>query len=370
MPSRNDKPPVSFGKSRPLESRYMEWAKAHLKVRYNLVNSGVSPCAIDLLSPSVDDFTMIADNEYGWKPLVERIARRYAVDTDCVVLAHGTSMANHLACATLLDAGDDVLVESPGYEPLRVLPQFLHCEVRVFERRAEQGYRLDIDLIERALTRRTRLVIISNPHNPTGAVATDDELRGLAVLADTYDFRVLVDEVYLEWLYGDGANSAINLSPRFVTTRSLTKVYGLAALRAGWILAEPDLADRMKRLSGLFTVTIAHPTERLAARALDRATLLLEPLRSLVAGNRAAVAELVEASPKLSWVPPEAGTVGFVRLNTGNVDMLVERLVAQHDTSVAPGHFFGAADHFRIGFGMDTAQLTEGLQRLDAALSE
>src|SRR5450756_142498 len=92
------------------ESEYLEWARAHGTVRYSLALSGVPPCDVSLLSPSVDDFTMVADNEYGWPPLLERIARRYGVDPENVVLAHGTSMANHLVCAALVEAGDHVAV--------------------------------------------------------------------------------------------------------------------------------------------------------------------------------------------------------------------------------------------------------------------
>jgi len=356
--------------TRPLESTYMEWAKAHGKVGYNLAISGVLPCDVKLLSPSVDDFTMTADHDYGWQPLLDRIAKRYDVDVDSVVLAHGTSMANHLACAALLESGGEVLLESPGYDPLRAVPEYLGCVVRDFERRAEDGYRLDVGKIEGALTSRTRLVIISNLHNPTGALTTRTELERLAALAEARDFRVLVDEVYLEWLYGvkGEPRSAINLSPRFVTTRSLTKVFGLGALRAGWILAEPALADRMKRLNGLFTSQMSHPAERLAARALDHAPLLLESQRKRVARNRKLATEFVEAHPKLSWVRPETGTVGFVRLADGNVDRLVEKLLAEYDTLVAPGRFFGVDDYFRIGFGMDAAVLKEGLRRLGSAL--
>lgn len=355
--------------ARPMESVYLEWSKAHGKVKYNLASSGVVPCDVKVLSPSRADFTMIADNEYGWQPLLDRIAKRYDVSADHVVLAHGTSMANHLACAAQLEPGDEVLLERPCYEPLRVVPKYLQCEVRAFERSAENGYRLDIELIERAVTR-TKLVIISNLHNPTGALTTRAELERLAALADAYDFHVLVDEVYLEWLYGlsDEPRSAINISPRFVTTRSLTKVFGLAALRAGWILAEPTLATRMKRLNGLFTASMSHPAERLAARALEHAAPLLESQRKRVDANRKLTTAFVEGHPKLSWVRPEAGTVGWVRLSDGSVETLVDRLL-EDDTLVAPGHFFGVKDHFRIGFGMDTAVLEEGLRRLGLALA-
>lgn len=313
---------------------------------------------------------MVADNEYGWRPLLDRIAARYGVGHENVVLAHGTSMANHLVFSALLAPEDQVLLESPGYDPLRVVPEYFQCEVRTFERREEEGYRLDVGRIERALTPRTRLIVVTNLHNPTGALAKRDELESLARVADNYDIHVLVDEVYLEWMHGMGEpHSAINISPRFVTTRSLTKAYGLAALRAGWILAEPELADEMRKLNGLFTNSMAHPTERLAARALDRADSLLAMQRERVGRNAGLATEFVESQPRLSWVRPAAGTVGFVRLE-GNVDDFVRRLESDYDTVVVPGRFFGAPDHFRLGFGMEESILEEGLLRLDSALTK
>jgi aspartate/methionine/tyrosine aminotransferase len=355
------------------ESEYLEWARAHGTVRYSLALSGVPPCDVSLLSPSVDDFTMVADNEYGWPPLLERIARRYGVYPENVVLAHGTSMANHLACASLVEAGDHVVIEWPVYDPLVAVPRYLDCEVSFFERRAEDGYVLDVARVERAITPRTRLVILSNLHNPTGAAVNRAELESLARLAESRDFHVLVDEVYLEWNYGVGddpeTRSAINISPRFVTTRSLTKVFGLAALRAGWILAEAGLATRMRRLNGLFASSMSHPAERLAARALDNAETLLEKQRTRVDQNRSVAAKFIASQPRLSWMPPDAGTVGFVRLEGGDVDGLVERLLA-NDSLVTPGRFFGVNDHFRIGFGMEADHLNEGLKRLASALKE
>ena len=354
---------------RPLSSSHLEWSKAHGNVKYNLAVSGVTPCDVRLLSPSVEDFTMVADNEYGWQPLLDRIAARYGVAAENVVLAHGTSMANHLAFAALLEPDDQALLESPGYDPLRVVPEYLQCDVRTFERREEESYRIDIDRIEGALTPRTRLVIVTNLHNPSGVLARRGELESLAQLADTYDLHILMDEVYLEWVHGLGeVRSAINISSRFVTTRSLTKVYGLAALRAGWILAAPPLAQRMRKLNGLFTNSMAHPSERLAARALDQADTLLATGRERVRRNAELATHFVESNERLSWVRPEGGTVGFVRLDGGNVDQLVEDMLAEYDTLVVPGRFFGAPDHFRIGFGMEEEKLAEGLRRLGRAL--
>jgi aspartate/methionine/tyrosine aminotransferase len=355
------------------ESGYLEWARSHGNIKYSLALSGVPPIDVSLLSPSVDDFTMVADNEYGWPPLLERIGRRYGVNPDNVVLAHGTSMANHLACASLAEPGDHVLIEWPVYDPLVAVPRYLDCEVSFVERRAEDGYALDVASVARAVTPRTRLVILSNLHNPTGAAVDRAALESLAELAESRDFNVLVDEVYLEWMYGVGDDaairSAINISPRFVTTRSLTKVFGLAALRAGWILADAALAKRMQRLNGLFASSMSHPAERLAARAFDHAEMLLARQRKRVDRNRSVVDKFIASQPTLSWMAPLAGTVGFVRLEGGNVDGLVERLLAK-ESLVVPGRFFGVDDHFRIGFGMEEAHLKEGLKRLDSALED
>jgi aspartate/methionine/tyrosine aminotransferase len=355
------------------ESEYLEWARSQGNIKYSLALSGVPPVDVNLLSPSVDDFTMVADNEYGWPPLLERIAHRYGVEPKNVVLAHGTSMANHLACAALVEAGDHVLIENPVYDPLVAVPRYLGCEIRFFERLEKDAYALDVARVEAAVTPRTRLVILSNLHNPSGATIHRAELESLADVAERRDFHVVVDEVYLEWVYAAGKDpeirSAINISPRFVTTRSLTKVFGLAALRAGWILAETELATRMRRLNGLFASSMSHPAERLAARTFEHAKTLLERQRKRVARNRGVVTKFIESQPRLSWVTPEAGTVGFVHLEGGSVDELVKRLLTK-DSLVTPGRFFGADDHFRIGFGMEAEHLDEGLKRLGAILSE
>jgi aspartate/methionine/tyrosine aminotransferase len=124
----------------------------------------------------------------------------------------------------------------------------------------------------------------------------------------------------------------------------------------------------MRRLNGLFASSMSHPAERLAARTFEHAKTLLEKQRKRVARNRSVVTKFIESQSMLSWLPPDAGTVGFVRLAGGNVDALVERLLAK-DSLVTPGRFFGAADHFRIGFGMEADHLDEGLKRLASALS-
>lgn len=345
-------------------SPYIHWAKTRFNVRYNLARSGITALPLEDLNPTLEQVLGLDPHGDGWPPLIERVASRYGVKTASVAIAHGASMANHLACATLLEPGDEVIVESPVYEPLLLVPKYLRAHVRLVQRREDAAWALDVDAVANAITQRTRLIILTNLHNPTGALNDHDSLLGLAELADTHGCHVLIDEVYLEFLYPDGVHTGTMISPWFITTRSLTKAYGLGSLRVGWILAKPSIAERMRRLHDLFMAEVSHPAERLAAIALDRADELLAPAVATLNTHIERVDAFVTAHEKLRWVRPDAGTVGFVHLSGGGVDEMVERLAARHDTLVTPGRFFGAQDYFRIGWGVDSSVLEEGLRRL------
>jgi aspartate/methionine/tyrosine aminotransferase len=351
-------------------SEYLTWAKQHHhSAPYNLASSGVARPAEYELGLGKDVLDLSGDHEEGWAPFKECVARRYGVSEENVVPAPGASMANHLVCALLLEPGDEVLVEHPAYEPLHVLPRLFRAEVRFFDRHPQDNYALEPSIIESGLTERTRLVICSNLHNPTAKLARRTELESLAELAEAKNFHVLIDEVYLEWLIDEGEQTGARYGSRMVTTNSLTKAYGLDALRAGWILAEAELAERLRRMIDLFYVKMPLPIERMAAHAVEQAPSLLAPLKEQIAANKELVADFVTSHSALSWNPPDAGPVGFVELEKGSVDELTIRLQAS-DTLIAPGRFFGMPNHFRLGFGMKKEILQEGLHRLDAALSE
>jgi aspartate/methionine/tyrosine aminotransferase len=352
------------------ESAYLSWLKAQPAIRYDLAGSGVRPCPIELLAPEPEDWTLSGPNTFGWPPLLERIAARYGVETEQVVPALATSGANHLVyAAAICEPGDHVLVERPGYEPLVALARYFGATVDRFDRRPEDGYRLDPDAVRRALTPRTRLIVVTNLHNPTGVLASSEDLAAVAAVAEAHGCIMLVDEVFREWLHDRGTPSAIGLSPAVVTTCSLTKAYGLDHLRAGWILADADVADRLHALIGLFHNHMPHLTERLMARALSRAATIVGSMVPQVDRNRAALAAWIASHDELSWVAPPAGTVGFVRVRGGiDVDALAERLRVEHETAIVPGRFFDDPRAFRVGLGGPPDIVDEGLRRIGAAL--
>jgi aspartate/methionine/tyrosine aminotransferase len=350
------------------QSPYLTWVKQLPPADINLAGSAVPPCSAALLGPSEPDAPLYERNDYGWPPLVTQIASRYRVPEASVVVAAGASMANHLAIATVVEAGDHVLVERPGYDPLERVPALWGARVGHVARPPEAGYRFDMNAVRASLTDRTRVLVLSDLHNPSGARLDSADFAALAALADERKFYILVDEVYGEWLREQGVPSTIHVSPRVIVTSSLTKVWGLGGLRVGWILAEPTVAERMRLIAGLFDNILAYPSERLAVRALERSAAIIGPHTHLVTANRDLAGKWVAATSGVSWVPPAAGAVSFVNLGIGDVWSFTDRLAREGGTRVVPGHFFGAPEYVRIGLGVPSSVLEHGLTRISEQL--
>jgi aspartate/methionine/tyrosine aminotransferase len=355
---------------RTLQSSYMRFAKQETAARYNLAMSGIADCALSDLEFGPDDLALHGPNAYGYAPLVERIAARFGVPTACVVTpGGGCSFSNHLAMSALVSPGDEVLVEDPTYELLVSTLECLGAEVRTFERCRSRDWRLDPEEIAATLSRRTRLVVLSNLHNPSGALASEAEVRAVAAAASAVGARVLVDEVYLELTFADGtARTSFSPEGNIIVTSSLTKAYGLSGLRCGWILAPLDLAERMRRLNDLFGVAAPHIAERLAVVAFGQLDRLRERARALLEPNLAAYREILGDHPDLDQVVFPTATTVFPRLRRGDPDTLFARLRSDDETSLVPGRFFGRPDHFRVALGGHPEATREGLLRLRAAL--
>jgi len=348
----------------------MEWAKLHSHARFNLAASGVTNLPLAKLPVRLEELEISGPGGYGYEPLQTRLAKKCGVAPECVVAATGTSMANHLALAALINPGDEILIEHPTYELLLTTAEFLGARVQRFPRRFEEGFRVDPRAIERAMTPRTRLIVLTNLHNPSGMRTDEATLREVGEMARRAGARVLVDEVYLETLFESPARSAFHLGEHFIVTSSLTKAYGLSGLRCGWILAAPELAERMWRLNDLFGVIAAHPAERLSVIALDHLEEVAAQAGALLEKNRALLDRFLDSRKDLAAVRPQAGTIIFPRLVRGSVDRFCALLREKYETSVVPGRFFEMPEHFRLGIGGETETLAEGLRRLGAALDE
>ena len=355
---------------REIRSAFIEWAKLRSQARFNLAHSDVLSLHLADLPVQLADLEIAGRDGYGYAPLLERLAAKSEVPIDCIVQAQGTSMANHLAMAALIESGDEVLIEEPGYEPIVTAAQYLGARIRRFMRRFDDGFQLDPREIERTISPRTRLIAFTNLHNPTGARASDTSLRLVGEIARSLGGHVLVDEAFLETSFEIPLQTAFHLGPNFIVTSSLTKAYGLGGLRCGWIFAAAPLAQRMWRLNDLFGVNPPHVAERLSVVALDHLSQLAARARALLKTNRALLRKFLDSRKDLLAVFPDAGPICFPQTTSGPALAFCQLLHEKYGTSVVPGRFFGAPQHFRIGVGGETQELREGLDRVSSALDE
>jgi aspartate/methionine/tyrosine aminotransferase len=350
-------------------SSYMHWAKTRSVAKYNLATSGLGNVKLNELRVSLDDIE-ITEGGYGYQPLIKSIATRYRVAPEEVVTAAGTTFANHLAMAPLIKPGDEVLFEHPAYEPMLALTRYLGAEVKRFSRRFEDEFQISLAELERLVTPKTRLIIITNLHNPSGVLISDATMNQIGEIARRVGARVLVDEVYMETLFEPAPPTSFHLGEAFVVTSSLTKAFGLSGLRCGWILAQAELAKRMWLLNDLFASTAVHAGERLSVVAMQQLEAIGDRAKHLLDRNRQILNEFLDTRDDLEVVRPEFGTVMFPRVRHGTSERLCHLLREKYETSVVPGVFFEMPAHFRVGIAGDTDVLKAGLERLGKALNE
>ena len=351
-------------------SRYLAWAKLHSNARFNLAASGVLDYPLSELPVRIEDLEIGGTGPYGHQPLMERLAAKAGVPQECVVYTLGTSMANFVALTALVHRDDEVLIERPTYDPLLAILDHIGAKVTRFERPVEQGFHLDLGELERKITSATRLVILCNLHNPSSTFTDETTMRQVGAIAAKVGARVLVDEVYLETLFDQPWRSAFHLGPNFVITSSLTKAYGLSGIRCGWILAQPELAQRMWQVVDFTYGSPVHPAELLAVIVLDNLDRVRNRAHTLLETNRLLVNQFLSKHPQLDCEPSRFGTTIFPRLKTGRTPEFVSILREQFETSVVPGEFFEQPQHFRIGFCRDTETVSGGLERLTSALQK
>lgn len=352
-------------------SVYMTWAKYHAGARYNLANSGILGCNLNDLSLTWDDLQINGPNHEGYAPLKEAIAAQYSVTPEQVVTAQGTSMANFLAMATVLERGDEVLLEHPVYEPIIAAAQYLGAEVKRFHRTLANNWQVDLDELRQLISPRTGLIVLTSPHNPSGVLVERTALQEIGALAAKVGAHVLVDEVYRDILFEDAQPVVATLGSQFITTSSLTKSYGLSGLRCGWILCAPELAERMRRLNDIFGAVGAMPSDALAVAAFRQLPTLEARTRALMERNQQLVRDFLAAhTAELECFMPAHSMTVFPRVRRhADSQPLHDRLRA-FETSIVPGKFFELPQHFRLGFAVQPEDVATGLQNLAQVLRE
>lgn len=296
---------------------------------------------------------------------------------DDVLITAGAAEANYLAFMQLVQPGDEVVVERPGWPQAEVLAKAVGATVRAVTRDETQGWDLPLDAIDAAVNDNTRLIFLTNPNNPTGRLLGHDDLERLVEIADRVGAWLLIDEVYagLEW-EAERAPSIAGLYARGITTGSVSKALGLQGLRTGWMICrDPDLimdAVVLRENSSEIMNIMGEAIAEIALRP-DRYGSALHKARRDGRENLTRLSAFIDAEPKLSWHRPEAGLIGLARLSDGiDGDVFAKRLLGDpYRTFLLPGSAYGCPNHIRLGVGGGAEiQLSEGLNRIARLLAE
>lgn len=310
----------------------------------------------------------------GGNPFVlDQLTARYGVPRDQVLCTTGATGALSLVYRTLLAPGDRVLVERPGFDLFTELALREGADVGYFDRSPRARYALDIAAIERALRPGTRLVVLSDLHNPSGVALGEEALKALAAFADRHDFHVVVDEVYGD--YADRAvrpRAAASYSPRLLTISSLTKIFGLGTLRCGWIVAAPAVMASLREHADREEFGVSNLAHAVAALVLERADQFRAYADGVLAPARLLMADRLRSWREAGLVEgdmPPFGCICFPRLvGIEDTSRFADELMERAGVVVAPGEFFGAPGHVRIGFAHDVEVLRTGLDLLGDSL--
>jgi aspartate/methionine/tyrosine aminotransferase len=311
----------------------------------------------------------------GHPLLREAIAEQYDTATaqEILVCGGGAAEAIYLTARCLLGPGDHAVVVQPAYEALHRVTRSTGADLSSVWLDADRGWRLDLDQVVEAFTPSTRALFLNYPHNPTGALLPVDDFRALIEVADDRDIAVVSDEVYryLEHDPLDRLPAAADLSDRAVSIGVMSKAYGLAGLRVGWITTrDRAVRRRLQSLKDYTSVCASAPSEILALAALRAREVVVGRCRRIVLDNLAHVSTFLDRwSDLLTWVPPRGGTVGFPQLSASlPVDVLVEDLARTESVLVLPGSVFDAKDN-RLRIGLGRTDTPSALSRFDDYLT-
>lgn len=346
-------------------------------IRYNLTESSVADMRLEQLGIDLDVRSLLLSytDHAGSPALRERIAAEGAGLTIADVLVTPSAAAALFIVATaLLKEGDHLVVMRPNYATNLETPRAIGCRLQPLDLRFEEGWRLSLPRLRELVQPQTRLISLTNPHNPSGAVFSQADLEAAVSLAEENGCYLLVDETYREMNYGSLPPLAAALSPRCISISSLSKSYGLPGIRMGWIITR-DTALQQLFLAAKEQIFICNSVvdEEIALRVLENKGRILPPI---LARNRQAL-EVMQAwmarQTAVEWVPPGGGVVCFPRIKAASgvdVERFYRLLNTEYGTYVGAGHWFEMDRRYmRIGYGWPPLdELAQGLENISAAL--
>ena len=346
------------------------------EVEYDVGESAVKYLTFDDLNIDLSKLPLRYGHHTGRPDLREAIAGQYDnLSLDQVIVTTGASEANFAAVAALVKPGDHVIIHHPNYPSLYEVPRSLGCEVSLLSLEYENDYGLDLEKLKSLMTPQTKLISLTYPNNPTGAMISENILTDVIRLIESHDIYLLFDETYRELAYGTPLPWAASLSPKIISISSMSKSYGLPGIRTGWLAAQAKtIIDNVLAIREQVTITNSAISEEIALSVLKRKDEFLNRAKSHLANNFRIVEHWMKSQEALEWIPPEAGVVCLPRIKTETItdpEEVYRTLAEEYKTFVIPGRCFEMDNHFfRLGYGGTSEELKIGLQNISRALKK
>jgi len=349
------------------------------KIKYNLSESSVRDRTLSDLGIELGDMVLYYGEHMGHKGLMELIAQASsgpagAAEPADVLVTAGAAQALFIIATTLLEKGDHLVVVRPNYATNIFTPRAIEADISYLELTFEEEWRVDVDALVALITPRTRYVSITVPHNPTGQMMSEADLRRLLGIVEERGCRLLVDETYREMTFGGPLPVTATLSPQAISVSSLSKTYGIPGIRTGWLICKD--ADLMQTFLGAkeqIGICGSVVDEEIAYQALRQRDAWLPEINGRIQEALAVTREWMDGEELMEWVEPKGGVVSFPRIKLDvpvDVDEFYRVLTEEFGTYVGPGHWFEQSRrHFRLGFGWPTLdELRGGLAGISGAL--
>ncbi len=350
--------------------------KGYSTIQYNLAESSVRDITLDSLNVDLSGILLFYGEHKGMYKLRQAIIEDSKVlRPDDLIVTAGAAMALFITSTTLLSPKDHLVVIRPNYGTNIETPRAIECTISIVDLSFENNYEIDVAAVAAAIQPNTRLISITNPHNPTGRVYSDETLRALIALAEERGCHLLVDETYRDLNFQTALKPyAAELSDKVISVSSVSKSYGAPGIRTGWVITrDQKLLHDLLAAREQITLCNSVVDETIALHLLTHKEKLVSAHHEHIRKNFAYLKEWMATQPYLEWVEPQAGVVCFPRLKAAykvDVEALYDKLYNEYGTVVGPGHWFEQErTYMRIGYGYPHhEELKTGLQNLEKCI--
>ncbi len=309
----------------------------------------------------------------GYSELRNGLAGLYKnVDPENILVTGGAIEANFNSFYSLIEPGDTVISVFPTYQQLFSVPRGFMATVKLIRLRSDNKWLIDINELNELIDKKTKMIILNNPNNPCGSLIDTPTLKAICEIAEDADVYVHCDEAY-RGLYLDPRDktpSIVDLYEKGIAVGSFSKPLSLTGLRLGWIIGNKEVIHQCMIHRDYTTISKSMLDEELAALSIPHLDKIFKRSNEIIRENHKLLDDCIRKEPNISWVPPTAGSVGFMRhyLDTTAEEICLD-LIREKSTFLVPGDCFKHPDHIRIGYGNAKETIKEGLSRVSDYLN-